>query len=280
MKKWSLIITAVLFLLTACKGTAEVPAEPVPVEITAVPPPAAPQDILGLWVLDPGQSTGGGSSMLDPLEAEIFETAKVEITGDYMIFSDLGHTYSWIDDQRIRLDGVIVGFGSVTDGFFYIFTVQRDGDFLRLLTSDGTPFVVFGREGSTAAAPAIDVAVSAETTATSAPPAAGPVAPTPWTPCEGGYETHLFKGGFAYVNPVPPDPNIVRSAPDNASAQTGLIQPNELVEVVDGPQCSGGWVWWNVTSKKTGLSGWTAEGDGASYWVLPCPVTGSECGAP
>ena len=283
MKKWRLIITAALFFLSACTGGAEAPAEPVSAEEMENPSaPAASQDILGLWVLDPEQSTGGGSSMLDPLEAEFFEAEKLEITGDYMIFGNFGHTYSWIDDQHIRLDGVVVGFGSVTDGFFYVFTVQRDGDLLRLLTSDGIPFAVFGRAGSAAAAPAIDVASAAKATVTTAPPASlvQPLVPTPWIPCEGGYETHLFKGGFAYVNPVPPDPNIVRNGPDNASAQTGLIQPNELVEVVDGPQCSGGWVWWNVTSKKTGLSGWTAEGDGASYWVLPCPINGSECGAP
>jgi hypothetical protein len=242
MKKWPLIITAALFFLSACTGGAEVPAEPVSAEEMENPPaPAASQDILGLWVLDPEQSTGGGSSMLDPLEAEFFEAGKLEITTDYLIIGDFGHTYSWIDAQRIRVNGVVVGFGSVTDGFFYVFTVQRDGDFLHLLTSDGTPFAVFRREGSVAAAPAIDVAVVVEAIATISPVlATGPVAPTPWTPCEGGYETHLFKGGFAFVNPVPPDPNIVRSAPDIASAQTGFIQANELVEVVDGPQCSGG----------------------------------------
>ena len=163
MKKWPLIITAALFFLSACTGGAEVPAEPVSAEEMENPPaPAVSQDILGLWVLDPGQSTGGGSSMLDPLEGKIFEAEKLEITGDYMIFGNFGHTYSWIDDQHIRLDGVVVGFGSVTDGFFYVFTVQREGDILHLLTSDGTAFAVFGRAESVAAVPVIDVAVSME----------------------------------------------------------------------------------------------------------------------
>lgn len=148
--KWSLLFITLALLLSACGGspaaTAEAPVvlarEDQPV---AEAPAAAPQDILGNWVLDPGQSTGGGSAMLDPIEGEIFAAGRVEITGDYMIFGDLGHTYSWIDDQRIRLDGVIVGFGSVTDGFFVVFTVQREGDILRLLTSDGSPFAVFRR---------------------------------------------------------------------------------------------------------------------------------------
>ena len=70
--------------------------------------------------------------------------------------------YSWIDAQRIRVNGIVAGFGSATEGFFYLFTVQREGDILRLLTRDGTAFAVFGRAGSVAAAPVIDVAVSVE----------------------------------------------------------------------------------------------------------------------
>lgn len=284
MKKRSLMILAIVLLLSACSGAGEpltdvpVAAEPAGIE-TETLSMTLPQEILGKWVLDVEQSTGAGSDMLDPLEAEIYEAAGVEITSDYLIFNNFGHTYSWIDDQRIRADGVMLGFGAVAEGFFYVFTVQREGDILRFLLADETTFVAFGRAGSAAAEPTIDMAASVEEAATTVPLVA-PVEATPWTPCEGGYETHLFKGGYAYVNPVPPAPNIVRLVPDAASSQTGLIQPNELVEVVDGPQCSGGWVWWNVTSKKTGLSGWTAEGDGASYWVLPCLVDGSECGSP
>ena len=277
MKKRTQLVMVLLLGLTACSGGAEAPTEaPMPpdaVEIAAETTP--PQDILGRWVLDQGQSTFGGSPMLDPLEAEIFEATEMEITGDYLILGDFGHTYSWIDEQRIRMDGVVMGFGFVTKGFFYLFTVQQEGDILRLLTSDGRPFAVFARAGSAAAAPVIDVVVSVEEIAPEQP-----AAPTSSNPCEGAYETHLSKGGFAFVNPVPPEPNLVRSEPNASSAQIGLVQPNELMEITDGPQCSGGWVWWQITSKKTGLSGWTAEGDGASYWVLPCPLNGSECGAP
>jgi hypothetical protein len=269
MKKWTVLLGVFLFGLTACtKPEATPTATPdtlMPVPDPAVSNTAAPRDILGEWVLDPQASTGGGSTILDPLFEEIFDAQAVEITPEYLLFGDLGHTYFWIDAQRIRVNGVIVGFGSATEGLFYVFTVQRDGDTLRFLTSDGTPFVVFSVPGSEA-----NTAVSS----------ALPVAPTPWTPCEGGYETHLFKGGYAYVNPVPPEPNIVRSAPGANSPQTGLVQPNELMEITEGPQCADGWVWWQITSRMTGLSGWTSEGDGNSYWVLPCPANGSECGAP
>jgi len=282
MKKWITLFFVIILGLSACSGPAEPSAETPGLPEQAVPgvpalDTAAPQDILGKWTLNPEWSTGGGSSMLDPLEGEIFDAAGIEITSKYLLFGDFGHTYSWIDDQRIRIDGVGISFSSVNEGFFYVLTVQRDGDTLRFLTADGAPFVVFSVPGSLTIAPESDVAVSAEETAILP---MQPVAPTPWTPCEGGYETHLFKGGYAYVNPVPPEPNIVRSAPDANSPQTGLVQPNELMEITEGPQCAGGWVWWQITSKKTGLSGWTAEGDGTSYWVLPCPVGGSECGAP
>ena len=152
-KRLTLLIATIVLLLTACSGSnaetlTETPTEAVPTETVADPLPAAPpQDILGLWVLDPAQSTFGGSAMLDPLEAEIFEAGRLEITDSYLLIGDFGRTYSWIDDQRIRLDGVVVGFGAVSEGFFYVFTVQRDGDLLRLLTSDGAPFAVFTKGG-------------------------------------------------------------------------------------------------------------------------------------
>lgn len=283
MKKWILLL-AIMLLIPACSvsGT-EAPTEApesAPIEEMEEPlPSASSQDIIGTWILDVTQYVDTDASMLDPLLTEIYEASGVEITDSYLVFGNFGHTYSWIDTQRIRINGVGVGFASFNEGFFYVLTVQRDGNRLRFLLADGTSFAVFGRPGTVSALPASDAPTVVEATETT-PPTVVPAAPAPWTPCEGGYETHLFKGGYAYVNPVPPDPNIVRSAPDNASAQTGLIQPNELVEVVDGPQCSGGWVWWQITSKQTGLSGWTAEGDGNSYWVLPCPQNGSECGAP
>lgn len=160
MRKWTLLFVVLLLGLSACQGASE---HPETIEIAAaLPETSPPQDILGKWILDQGQSAFGGSPMLDPLEAEFFEAIKMEITGDYLLLGDFGHTYSWIDEQRIRVNGVVMGFGSATEGFFYLFTVQREGDILRLLTSDGTAFAVFGRAGSVAAAPVIDVAVSME----------------------------------------------------------------------------------------------------------------------
>jgi hypothetical protein len=144
MKKCFLLILAIVFLLSACSGAgeplADVPviAEPAGVETESLST-TPPQEILGKWLLDMEQSTGAGSVMLDPLESEIYEAAGMEITSDYLIFNNFGHTYSWIDDQRIRVDGVMLGFGSATEGLFYVFTVQRDGDTLRFLLVESAP---------------------------------------------------------------------------------------------------------------------------------------------
>lgn len=71
------------------------------------------------------------------------------------------------------------------------------------------------------------------------------------------------------VSLLPPQPNIVREAPGRNSTKIGLIQPGEEVEILDGPACADGWVWWQVRSLGTGLTGWTAEGDENNRWLVP-----------
>jgi Tol biopolymer transport system component len=41
------------------------------------------------------------------------------------------------------------------------------------------------------------------------------------------------------------------------------------MDILAGPTCQNGWVWWEIRSLTTGLTGWTAEGDGQNYWLLP-----------
>ncbi len=76
-------------------------------------------------------------------------------------------------------------------------------------------------------------------------------------------------GGRAYLSFDPPYPNIVRSQPTRNAKELGKIYPGEEVEILDGPQCANKMVWWLVRSLKTGLTGWTSEGDSEKYWLVP-----------
>mgnify|MGYP000914160360 CR=1 FL=1 len=90
----------------------------------------------------------------------------------------------------------------------------------------------------------------------------------PWEACPNTYKSNIHVGITAYVNPDPPLANNIRSEADKGSTRIGAIQPGEEFEVIGGPGCANGWVWWKVKTK-TGLVGWTAEGDGTDYWILP-----------
>jgi hypothetical protein len=98
------------------------------------------------------------------------------------------------------------------------------------------------------------------------------VTPKPtWLPCPDSYYSHLYVGSIAYVSFDPPLPNRVRSQPNTASTILGMLQPGERMEVIGGPVCSNQWIWWQIRSQATGLTGWTTEGDNKSYWLVPVP---------
>lgn len=90
-----------------------------------------------------------------------------------------------------------------------------------------------------------------------------------WALCEEAFPTRLQVGMNAVVNDDPPLPNRVRVEPNTESLILGYVQPGERVEILSGPVCQDGWVWWNVISLETGLNGWTSEGDGTDYWLVP-----------
>ncbi|MBN1147341.1 MAG: hypothetical protein JXA78_08795 [Anaerolineales bacterium] len=45
-------------------------------------------------------------------------------------------------------------------------------------------------------------------------------------------------------------------------------QPGSILEIVNGPWCSHGWIVWMVRMQD-GLTGYTPEGNGEEYWLLP-----------
>jgi len=95
--------------------------------------------------------------------------------------------------------------------------------------------------------------------------------PTPriviWQPCPDAPKSRLKVGDLAYVTKDPPIPNRVRQEPNRDADIVGHINPGASMEIIDGPSCSNGWVWWKI--KNADLNGWTAEGDNETYWLVP-----------
>jgi len=89
-----------------------------------------------------------------------------------------------------------------------------------------------------------------------------------WDACPGSYQSFLRVGQKAMVSLNPPLPNNVRAAASKSAKFLFAIQPGDEVDIIDGPGCENSWVWWKVQAKD-GQSGWTAEGDGTEYWIVP-----------
>ena len=95
--------------------------------------------------------------------------------------------------------------------------------------------------------------------------------PTPAPPdCSNGW-TQLKIGAYAIVSEDENDtPNRVRETYDSQSEITALLDPGEIVKIVDGPYCVDNLVFWQVANLNIpGGTGWTAEGDFSQYWLTP-----------
>jgi LysM repeat protein len=86
----------------------------------------------------------------------------------------------------------------------------------------------------------------------------------------------LTAGSLARV--LPGSSNALRSQPGTGSnsAVIGEILGGNLINVLAGPTCADGYYWWQVNYN--GTIGWTAEGQGSTYWLEPvtttsCPLT-------
>lgn len=86
-------------------------------------------------------------------------------------------------------------------------------------------------------------------------------------PCPDAATSRLKIGDLAYVTKDPPIPNRIRKDPNTDGEILGYITPGGSMQILDGPTCANGWVWWRV--KNADLEGWTAEGDKDTYWLIP-----------
>jgi hypothetical protein len=89
----------------------------------------------------------------------------------------------------------------------------------------------------------------------------------------------LIVGVGARVTPGPP--NVIRDAPGTQSTGAnsrviGQIPGGGIFNVTGGPVCAsdGRW-WWEINYQ--GVTGWTAEGEGSSYWVEPYSTAVLSC---
>ena len=145
--KLKTVLILIVFVLSGCAPEAEVPVpQPETPVVFPTEAPATQSDfpkishpsIVGAWLPIEVQRASlqvlGGEGLLT---TEIRATRSIEFTEHYMLFEDYGHTYSWIDPQRIHVDGVVIGIGSTTGDLFYVLGVQLDGDILNFSNNSG-----------------------------------------------------------------------------------------------------------------------------------------------
>lgn len=90
-----------------------------------------------------------------------------------------------------------------------------------------------------------------------------------WRPFDNCPASRLNKGDITAVSFEPPLCNRVRAQPGTSSAILECIDPGTELQVIDGPSCNNGMLWWKVKGLDVEVSGWTAEGDGENFWLQP-----------
>ncbi|MFM8319281.1 MAG: hypothetical protein ACKOC5_00070 [Chloroflexota bacterium] len=137
-----------------------------------------------------------------------------------------------------------------------------------------TPLVVMITQVVTQIIPPTPVPV---TDTPAPPPTQEPPTPSPtfdpmaapiYYPLKDCVASRLHVGDIAMVSYVG-GANGIRFGRDLAEDTIiGYAQPGTRLEVVDGPWCSRGWIIWFVRAND-GTVGYTPEGDGNEYWLLP-----------
>jgi WD40 repeat protein/uncharacterized protein YraI len=84
-------------------------------------------------------------------------------------------------------------------------------------------------------------------------------------------ETRLTAGGQATVTPGAA--NRLRDAASTDGTLMGEIPGGATFDVLEGPVCTGGFLWWRVDYQ--GTEGWTVEGNADGYFVNPVVQAGS-----
>lgn len=113
--------------------------------------------------------------------------------------------------------------------------------------------------------PTVEVTISPTETQIPATPTS-----SSWQACTNvEYLSQLRVGMHATIAMDPPLPNRVRTNPSTNATIIGYVDPGGEVEIIEGPSCEQGWIWWRIRELSTDLTGWTAEGDEEGYWLIP-----------
>jgi len=76
----------------------------------------------------------------------------------------------------------------------------------------------------------------------------------------------LSVGMSAMVTTDPPLSNRLRAGAGTSYSQLAMMEPGSQFNIIGGPRCADGYVWWQVDY--AGYNGWTVEGDGGEAWVV------------
>lgn len=119
-------------------------------------------------------------------------------------------------------------------------------------------------ETSVIESPAVPSPTFVPVVTTTYDPASVPI----YYPLEDCAASRLYVGDKAFVT-FEGGPNGIRYGNDlHEDNIIGYAQPGETLEILEGPFCSYGWIVWFVQTEE-GLEGYTPEGSGEKYWLLP-----------
>lgn len=87
--------------------------------------------------------------------------------------------------------------------------------------------------------------------------------------CKDTVPTRLKIGDYSFVSTRTDTSNRLRSDATTSSEMLDKLSPGTIMEIVDGPKCADGILWWKVKGVSRSFEGWTGEGD-TEYWLDPC----------
>ena len=97
--------------------------------------------------------------------------------------------------------------------------------------------------------------------------------------CLGAPEPQVKIGDVAVVTRDDTRPLSVRQEPDLAANIITEVLPDESFQIIGGPFCEGGYLWWEVQLNND-ITGWAAEGDAENYYYEPLGMTPDDPNAP